>query len=261
MRRASSRKPLIEVLGDRTLLSTIHILDFNQDGVLPSSEGWTYAGDIPETSAFSVSDGLLHLDSFYPGGSAATYIAPPASYDVTLDLFVETRVKVQDLGPNPGFALFAMNDRVGPATGALVVGVDASSIWFFSSNGVTEVPFDPLDDAFHSYRLEATGSTRQFSFFVDGALTKTGTIGGAFFGPGDTFSLYFGDGGGGPSDNIRADIDFFHYLNGVPEPSTLALLGTGVLGLGASYLLRRKQAADGRRSVSTAVAPTGVSQQ
>ena len=75
------------------------ILEFNEDGVLPSSQGLTYqVGGLPnppapsETSLFSVSGGRLHMNTIGLGSSAWYQLSN--AYDPAQDFVLEFRMKV-----------------------------------------------------------------------------------------------------------------------------------------------------------------------
>jgi hypothetical protein len=66
-------------------------LDFD-DGLLPSSHGWTYSGSVSESSAFSVSSGILTLNTSAPPGENTAWYQ--IGFDSTQNLTWELRARV-----------------------------------------------------------------------------------------------------------------------------------------------------------------------
>lgn len=175
-------------------------LDF-EDGALPSSHGLTYVGSVGEISAFSVSGGLLHLDTtaFSPGVFEGYQL--PGAYDPALDFILEFRMKVfPETGP---FGVdFEVSDTVldfefGFTFNGIFLPPPPPSRPFF--------PFDPTD-GFHTYRVVSSGGSSAYQIFIDGVL-RTGAIVDNSGDPGNRF--IFGDLTGGSVG--RADIDFVRY--------------------------------------------------
>jgi len=211
--------------------TTISTLDFNQAGVLPSSQGWTYSGNLSEASVYSTSGGLLHMNTEGQGtGNTAEYQLGGGNYDVDMDLSFEFRAQFLDIGSGtssvqPFFGI-GVNDRVGPDGGSIYVYFTDSTILFFNDN--TRIA-EPLDGLAHTYLLTASGSNHTFQFSIDGNIVKTGTVG-----PQDNSylpSVFFGDDSSG-TDSAKVDLDYVHYNNGtaVPEPSSLVLMLSAGLG-------------------------------
>jgi concanavalin A-like lectin/glucanase superfamily protein len=183
-----------------TLNSCIN-LEFEQDGVLPSSQGFTYSASpgVSETSVYSVAGGMLHLNTL--GTGAAAFYQLPGAYDPSQDFALEIRMKVY---PETGF--FGMDFEVSDNVTDFEFGVDASGIRLPPPpNSRPFLPFDPTD-GFHTYRVFSPGGTRAYHFFIDGVLVASNSVSGGD--PGG--SLLFGDGTASGGDG-RADIEYIRY--------------------------------------------------
>jgi len=191
-------------------------LSFDQDGVLPSSQGLAYSADppVPESSVFSASGGLLHVDS--TGTPGAAWYQLLNAYDPAKDFTLEFRMQVF-----PGTDLYGIDFEVSDNVSDFEFG--------FSSGGINLPPtpagrpFLPFDttDAFHTYKVFSPGGTTSYQFFIDGALVASNSVSPIGGDPGQRF--IFGDGTGGGAG--RADIDFVRYCQAspvcVPPPSGL----------------------------------------
>jgi hypothetical protein len=188
-------------------------LEFNQDGVLPSSQGLSYLADpssLAENSVFSVSGGLLHINTF--GTGAATGYQKLNAYVPSLDFTLEFRMRVL-----PGTGPFGIDFEVSD---------DVSDFEFgFTDNGVflppprPFLPFNTTDD-FHTYKIVSPGGSTAYELFIDGALVFSGNV-AAGGDPGQRF--IFGDLTRGADG--RADIDYISYCQSapvcVPRPSSM----------------------------------------
>jgi len=199
----------LERLEDRKLLSNLssYNLDFHTDGVLPSSAGWTYVGNEPETTVFSVSNDVLHLDTIGLSSDAnAVYELPEGDYKSSDDLFVQFEMKAVELGSGPSFG-FAVNDRLGPGAGLFGVYLQHDSFYFLSDASTLAYTFNPFD-GYHTYTIVSKGGSLTYQFYVDGNLVKTDRFGPPFR---ESYSIAFGDGSSGPQYNSRVDIDYIHF--------------------------------------------------
>ncbi len=203
-------------------------LDFDQDGVLPSSQGMSYAGNVPETSVFSVQSGLLHIDTVpFGGGAFAVYLIANA-YDPSKDAILEFRMKV--FAPTGAFGIdFEFSDNVldyefGFATDHLRLPPPPPSRPIF--------PFNPTDH-FHTYKVFAPGGSASYQLFIDGSLVHSDTV----VPPGDPGQRFiFGDGTGG---NVGlADVDFVRFCQRIAaqidikpgsDPNSINLGASGVI--------------------------------
>jgi hypothetical protein len=122
--------------------------EFNQDGVLPSAQGAIYSGNVPETSAYSVSGGLLHQYTLSPQVNAtAEYRVPGvfnhqfgATSEWSAKVFHDSAVGVQILVSHGALAWnFVLAD-----TGVLAVSEGSSGFVLSVSMSTT--------DAFHLYK-------------------------------------------------------------------------------------------------------------
>lgn len=185
-------------------------LEFDQDGVLPSSQGLIYFSDpgpIPENSVFSVSGGVLHLNSFSTG--AAIYYLLPNAYDPSKDFVLEFRMKVF-----PGTGLFGVDFEASDAVTDFDLGFTDSGISLPPPpNARPFLPFNTTD-TFHVYKLTGTAGSTTYQLFVDGMLIASNAVSG-----GDPASRFlFGDGTISGGDG-QADIDYVRYC--LSEPITI----------------------------------------
>ena len=184
-------------------------LEFNQDGVLPSSQGFTYSATpsaTPEGSVFTVSGGLLHLNTV--GIPAAAGYLLPNGYDPNLDFTLEFRMQV-----------FAGTDPFGVDFEVSDIATDKDFEFGFVPAGIFlppppgARPFLPFNtaDGFHTYKVFSPGGTHIYQLFIDGVLVSSRAVSGGD--PGQQ-RFIFGDltlGGDG-----RADIDYIHYCQSAP---------------------------------------------
>ena len=197
--------------------------EFNNDGVLPSAQGAPYVGTVAESSAYSVSGGLLHQNTTQFGGGARASYELGAIFDPAFDFSLtwSTRILTSQfpIGTSVGFAGGGRQYEFGLINGGLTT--------FTGGSYQTVVPMDTTD-ALHTYRLLGTAASPSYQLFVDDVLRYTGTArstAASFFQFGDATTT----GGNG-----TADWDFVRFVN-VPEPSAAFL---GALGIGAVVILK-----------------------
>ncbi len=171
-------------------------LNFAEDGVLPSLRGLAYMGTVPEQTAYSVSNGQLHLNTLAADGTAVYWL--PNAYDPARSFVLEFRMKVY-----PGTQLYGVGFEVSDSVNDFELG--------FADNGLAlppprnVIPFNTTD-GFHTYRLSAPANSTAYQLFIDGVLvaseqvTPTGDPGQRFI---------FGDSSNGP--NAQADIEYIRF--------------------------------------------------
>ncbi len=168
----------IGVLGNTNAFGSNVILEFNQDGILLSSQGLTYyAGGVPnatnppESSIFSVSGGVLHMNTIGLGTSAWYQLSN--AYDPTQDFVLEFRMKVLQTVP---FG-WGIDFEVADASYDYEFGFGSSGIVL---PGEYLFDFNTTDD-FHTYKIVGPASTeinKPYDFFIDGSIRHTGTTSG-----------------------------------------------------------------------------------
>jgi len=212
-------------------------LEFNQDGVLPSSQGFTYETGfggpvLDEKSVFSVTGGSLHMNTLGTSG-VAIYSLPQGgamAYKASSDASLEWSMRGNSIG-QVGFSVL-LNDGVGPAKGNIYVEFSFGSTIQFDTRAqntpggsLSSIPFNSVDGLFHTYRLTTSAADGSFKFFIDPSVNpnpvKTGSLG-----PGSTLtdspeSIYFGDAttSGGDASVV---LDYIRFVN-VPEPGVCML--------------------------------------
>jgi hypothetical protein len=200
---------------------------------LPSAQGWSYAGNVAESSAFSVSGNTLFQNTVGKGLSTDAYYALNGVVDLTKPFSLSVRVRVTADEPN------------GTRTYGFGFGAESPTNYFAFSveNGVVfdhnTIAVSTDTSVFHDYRLDGDFSTGVCKLYIDGANVANGTS-VAF--P-ETNTVFFGDStptGG----NANAQITQFSFANnsvGAPEPSTLLLISQALPFAGALLIVRRRR--------------------
>jgi hypothetical protein len=184
-------------------------LEFEQDGILPSSQGFAYVAlpaGAPESTYFSVGGGMLHLNTLGTGVSVSYVL--PGGFDPGLDFTLKFRMRV-----HPATDPFGVDFEVSDAA----AGKDYE-FGFFGSGLLlppppavrAALPYD-VSGEFHTYRVEAAGGTSVYTLSIDGVPAASGAVSGGDPSPG---SFLFGDltlGGDG-----AAEIDFIRYCQVSP---------------------------------------------
>lgn len=178
-------------------------LEFDQDGVLPSAQGFTYAFAPPATEGtyFQVSGGMLHLNTLGSNAVAGYFI--PDAFDPDVELTLEFRMQVLP-GTEPFGVDFEVSDDV--------TGRDFE--FGFTDGGVllppppNSRPLLPFDVAggFHTYRVHVDGGSSVYQLTIDGVPAASATVSG---GDPQHRRLVFGDLTG--DYDGAADIDYIRY--------------------------------------------------
>jgi hypothetical protein len=199
----------------------------------------TISTDLPRSGIQSVKiDGALFTDGFAGYDNIA-------SYSVAANPVVAFRLDLALLGPATHDDLVSINlDFVradGPNAGFFFADMWLSSdgtVWTFGHDGfVDTVPYQY--GVYNRVMIVADFATNQAQYFLNDTLIETQSIrlGGA-----TRFSAGFSMQAVVPTDGYVSYVDNYR-LSSVPEPSTLAMTGVGVIGLLGLYLRRRRASA------------------
>ncbi|MFL5382544.1 MAG: hypothetical protein ACJ8GN_08550 [Longimicrobiaceae bacterium] len=178
-------------------------LEFDQDGVLPSAQGFTYDFAPPESEGtyFQVSGGMLHMNTL--GSNAVAAYSIPDAFDPDVELTLEFRVRVLP-GTEPFGVDFVVSDDI--------TGRDFE--FGFTSGGVLLppppnsrplLPFDVTGD-FHTYHVHVDGGSSVYQLTIDGVPAASATVSG-----GDPVHRLFQFGDLTGDYDGAADIDFIRY--------------------------------------------------
>jgi hypothetical protein len=199
--------------------------DFNTDGALPSSQGAIYQGGTSEASAYAVSNGMLHMDTFAVFPAAYQF---PNVLNMAADITIEWRARVvQTVGTDFGPALslcsgpyswtFAMTDTgIFEHSGFHLSTGDGWDAWS------TAAVFSSGE--FHTFELFIPANSLDYNLFLDDVLRYSGTA--TATDPSKNFaagSLYLGEGLTSSINRSLSEWDYVQIQN-VPEPSGFTLL-------------------------------------
>ena len=197
-------------------------LEFNQDGVLPSSDinvNLHNNSGLPESSVYSVSGGLLEQRSFNINGNVSYNIFEQGTTNpdvsVSLGTVLEARLKVLAIQGSGG-AYFQAGDGTNRYSALFTpVGVEV-----LTPTGNVSVPVDVSQ--FHTYRIESPPNSDAVTLFVDGVQMFSGTAA-------STSSKFIGWGDGVTPAGNGADVDweYVRFSNGT---ATYSPFGQGCAG-------------------------------
>ena len=210
---------------------------------LPSAQGWSYSGSVPESSVYSVSEGELHQNTLgiltQPSDSVSYLynVAPaPSSFDITLSARVTS-----EQGP---WGALAVNVN-GPYGQNALLFLGTSQFQADSPAGGT---FGGASDntLFHTYEMTGSfGPNGSYSLYRDGVYVGSTPL--PFYPESSAqASVVLGDLGVRWEGTDVADISSFSatFTSSVPEPQWYGVLaGVGLLGFSARQVATRKQAA------------------
>ncbi len=253
---------LATTLCQGTLASATTIFSDSFSGSTLNS-AWTVVSPNPASSVGLTGDALNITASPLNGGCdlwpSTNYNAPRILYNVgaSTDWILETEMQFspQSINNQGAGLLLAMNtspnwnsstpfDRVCERAYAPSVGSDPQDIFFNEANGTNPAPTSYVNTTLTTtyFRLEKLGSTYTNWWSADGSNWNTGCS----FTPSAPFP-YVGlfalrqpwDGDLGVVSS--ANFDYFT-ITTVPEPTSLTLLVSALLGLAGAFHLRRRRA-------------------
>jgi hypothetical protein len=167
---------------------------FDSPGALPSAAGFQYVGTIPESDAFTIESGKLHLHTL--GTRAVAYYSLPNAYDPARDFELELEAHVLAVTGPFGFDFEVSDDTLDFEFGFMESGV------YLPPPGR---PFAPLATAAgqtHVYRITHAAGTFAYQLSVDGAVAVNGTIA-----PGGDPAIRFAFGDGTADADSDVEID------------------------------------------------------
>ena len=145
---------------------------------LPSQQGWTYSGRVPESSVFSVAEGVLRMDGRGLGDTMARY-QQIGVIDATLPFTLEARLRIVDsdtLSPYDVFELGAHGPKLSSYWSWSIgqgSGFSRVSTMVSREDGAGVSVGMNIDSGFHDYFMNVTpGGT--FQAYIDGKLFASG---------------------------------------------------------------------------------------
>ncbi len=214
------------------LAPTLHAasvtVDFNS---LPTAQGWSYNGNVPQANIFSVGGGVLTQNSI-GAGTGFGYFQMLGITDNTSPFSLSFRGRVLQEQFGTTLNAYGFGVQLNFASQAFIIGLGANRIVSSTTSGNTVVSTSIDTSQFHNYLFTGNLATHAWALSVDGAPVGTGQ---ASIGMTDN-TLYFGDLTTGP--NTRGDWTQLSFTQ-VPEPSTLAFAAIGALALAGRAILKR----------------------
>jgi hypothetical protein len=232
MHMSRSALALLAVFSAAPATASPLFFGFDAPGVLPSSQGATFVGNQAEATLYSVSGGLLQLNSSAQGGNAQ------GQYSVTgIDLSQTPVLEWRGRLTAGGGEANEVDVQYGGWRYNFFVKPNALSLAQTNNIQQTLAAIPHSDGAFRTYRVLFGSAPGAFEVSVDSIPVYSGL--GLFNGASGSF-LAWGDGSLNPtggSFNANYDWDYIS-LASVDEPQTLALFGFGLMTLGLALRQR-----------------------
>ncbi len=233
-------KKLVLVIAFMFVSSTVWATTINLTfDTLPSAQEWDYYGNlglqynpIAEDTGYSVDGTTLSMNTMGLGDVNSTY-SQQGIIDPSLPFTICASVRVLQNESSSGFWFGSF------------IGDEINAVHIYTDHvRYLTLPDFLLDGTvFHEYKYEHTPGVGSH-FYVDNQLI--GNAFPAFNGPDGQNQIGFGDGSSFPFSNGQAEIQKYTFIQNpivrpVPEPTTVALLGIGLVGLAGAEVRRRRK--------------------